>query len=280
MQKIITYSYPNRIQLLADLAGFNVEYTNVYQRNAKIYSGIDNTIDFDIKNADQKRIDLTTYDSIELNIMDISGNALPSSPYTVVPTLTKGIATVTIPAIDLENLIPQSFKYSVIATDGTKTIPLYVDSHFNALGTIQLIGPAVPTTRPTRLFDSFKGEIDYAGNVTHVSSAIATNFYEAIKTTSLSFDISVHNFIGSIYLQGTKDTTISVESFKNAEKLQEFNTSIATNNTVSFDNIPVGEYSYFRICWTNPIHGFLYGDTSYNQQITNQYGIVKKIIVQ
>ena len=49
MQKIITYSYPNRIQLLADLAGFNVEYTNVYQRNAKIYSGIDNTIDFDIK---------------------------------------------------------------------------------------------------------------------------------------------------------------------------------------------------------------------------------------
>ena len=43
MQKISTYLYPNRIELLADLAGFTVEYTNVYQRNIKIYAGIDNT---------------------------------------------------------------------------------------------------------------------------------------------------------------------------------------------------------------------------------------------
>ena len=98
MQKISTYLYPNRIELLADLAGFTVEYTNVYQRNVKIYNGIDNTLEFDIKNADQKRIDLSTLTNIELNIMDAGGLALPNSPYTLTPTAIKGIASVTIPS--------------------------------------------------------------------------------------------------------------------------------------------------------------------------------------
>ena len=85
MQKISTYLYPNRIELLADLAGFTVEYTNVYQRNIKIYNGIDNVLEFDIKNADQKRIDLSTLTQIELNVMDAQGNALPNSPYPITP---------------------------------------------------------------------------------------------------------------------------------------------------------------------------------------------------
>ncbi len=67
MQKISSYLYSNRVVLLANLAGFTVEYTNVYQRTIKIYNGIDNTIEFDIKNADQKRIDLATLTQIELN---------------------------------------------------------------------------------------------------------------------------------------------------------------------------------------------------------------------
>lgn len=280
MQKIISYTYPNRIQLLADLASFNVEYTNVYQRNVKIYNGVDNVIQFDIKNADQKRIDLATYDSMELHVMDSSGNALPNSPYTVTATATKGIATATIPADDLIDLIPQSFSYSVLVNNGTSTTPLYVDGHFNALGTLELIGTVVPNERPARVFNTFSGEIDYAGNVTHKSSAIAAKFYEAIPTTSLSFSIDVTNFIGTIYLQGTTDTTISVESFKDTTRLQEFTTSVATSSTVTFNNIPVDNYAYFRICWTNPIHGFAYGDqTSYNQQLITKYGSVNKITV-
>jgi hypothetical protein len=89
MQKISSYLYPNRIELLIDLAGSTVEFTSVYQRNVKLYNGIDNTIEFDIKNADQKRVDLTTLSIIELNIMDASGNSLPNSPYAITPILEK-----------------------------------------------------------------------------------------------------------------------------------------------------------------------------------------------
>ena len=101
MQKILTYLYPNRVQILADLTSFNVEYTNVYQRNVKIYNGIDNVLEFDIKNADQKRLDLNSFESIQLNIMDSNGIALPNSPYYMELLDTKGLATATIPLDDL-----------------------------------------------------------------------------------------------------------------------------------------------------------------------------------
>ena len=255
MQKISTYLYPNRVQLLADLASFNVEYTNVYQRNVKIYNGIDNTIEFDIKNADQKRIDLSTLTYIEMNVMDSSGQALPNSPYTVTPTSLKGIATVTIPADDLSYLNPQFFKYSVSAVkDGNETL-LYADSRFGAVGVLELVGSAMPVVRDSKIFESFTAEIDLKGTPTWHTSAIPAKFYEAVPTEALSFDINLTGFIGSVWIEATKDSTISVESFKHSTYLRSFTATVDSpaTTTLSFNNVPVGEYSYFRVSYSTPI---------------------------
>jgi hypothetical protein len=228
MQKIQSYLYTNRIQLLADVAGFTTEYTNVYQKTVKIYNGVDNVLEFDIKNADQKRIDLSTLTQLELNIMDAAGNALPSSPYTITPTATKGIATVTIPDIDLSEYTTQFFKYSVTALKNGNTIPLYADSRFGVAGTMELISNAMPTFRDERVYNTFTGEIDFSGNIQHRSSAIPAKFYEAEPTTTLSFEVNISSgFLGKVYLEGTTDMTISVNSFLNASQ------------TTIFDNISI-----------------------------------------
>lgn len=273
MQKIISYSYPNRIQLLANLDGFIVEYTNVYQRNVKIYKGVDNILEFDIKNADQKRLDLNTFDSIELNLIDISGAPVGNTPYAVFPTQLKGIATVTIPATDISSLENQTFKYSVIAyVNGSPTI-LYTDSHFTGLGIIELVGSAIPLSKPNRIFNTFSGEIDYMGNTINHSSAIPAKFYEAVTTQSINFAINCENFIGTIYLEATTDQTISVESFKNSPQLQVWSSNINTTSTINFNNIAINDYCYFRISWHYPLHQYQFGVN--NQTI----GTVKKIIV-
>ena len=280
MQKIITYLYTNRIQLLAGLAGFNTEYTNVYQRNVKIYSGIDNTLEFDIKNADQKRVDLTTFSSISLNIMDINGNGLPNNPYALTITSVKGIATVIIPATDLERLTPQTLQYSVTGIQDSKQVILYTDSHFGALGNLELVGSAVPITKPDRVFDSFTGEIDYMGNVLNHSSAIPAKYYEAIPTTSLNFSINCTDFVGTVYLEATTDQTISVESFRDSPQLQSWTTNTPTTSSITFSSIPICNYCYFRIVWHNTLHGFTYGPNSpYNPGFTNNSGIVNSVIV-
>ena len=255
MRKISSYLYPNRIELLADLASFNVEYTNVYQRTVKIYNGIDNTIEFDIKNADQKRIDLTPYvvadvSTIMMNVMDASGNALPNSPYVVTPTGLKGIATVTVPSADLEGLTPQFLRYSV-NIDNTL---LYADSRFGAVGTIELVGSAMPTVRPSRTYNSFTAEIDLKGAPIFHSSAIPAKFYEAVPTESLSFSVNLSGFVGSVYIEATKNTTINVEAFKHTNYLRSFTSTVSApaTTTLTFNDVPVGDFQYFRLSYTTP----------------------------
>lgn len=257
MQKIQSYLYTNRIQLLADVAGFTTEYTNVYQKTVKIYNGVDNVLEFDIKNADQKRIDLSTLSNIELNVMDATGNELPSSPYTITPTATKGIATVTIPDVDLGDYSTQFFKYSVTASKNGLTIPLYADSRFGVAGTMELISNAMPVFRDERVYDTFTGEIDFAGNILHRSSAIPAKFYETAAIETLSFQVKISSgFLGKVYLEGTTDMTISVNSWLNASQITIFD-NISSNVKTSAESTviittPVGSNNYFRLTWQWP----------------------------
>jgi hypothetical protein len=255
MQKIISYLYPNRIILLADLAGFNVENRVVYARTVKIYNGIDNTIQFDIQNADQKRIDLTTFSMIEMNVMDSQGNSLPTSPYVVTPTSVFGVGSTTIPQEDLAELKDQYLRYSVTAVSGGNDVMLYADSQFSAVGTLQLIGNAMPVMRDDRVYNTFTAEIDLNGFPINHSSAIPCKFYEAVKTTSLNFDIHVTGFLGTVWIEATTDQTISVESFRKAglpfgswtQSGSPFTGVIPYGSSV-----PVGNYNYFRVTYTSP----------------------------
>ena len=241
------------------MAGFTTEYTNVYQRTVKIYQGVDNVLEFDIKNADEKRIELVTspvITDIALNVMDASGNALPTSPYTVTPSTTiTGIATVTIPSADLEGLTSQFLTYSVTATKDTATIPLYGDSRFGLNGTIELITDAMPKARPSRVIKDFAAEIDLQGRPIYHSSSIPAKFYEAVKTETLSFDIHVTGFVGSIWIDAATSDTISVESWRAAGR--PFGTWIWSGDlftgTIPFaTTVPVGDYAYFRVSYQTP----------------------------
>jgi len=283
MQKISSYLYPNRVQLLVDLAGFTTEYTNVYQKIVKIYNGIDNTIEFDIKNADQKRIDLSTLTQIELNVMDAQGNALENSPYVVAPTALKGIATVTIPQEDLDELSSQYLKYSVTALNSQgNDVLLYADTRFGAVGTIEVVGDAMPIFRDARIYDTFTAEIDLKGTPIHHSSAIPAKFYEAVATSELSFEIAVagdanitaSGFVGSVWLEATTNSTISVDSFKHAVYLGSYTAPAASPRTspIVFDNILVKNYNYFRVSYQTPFENGL-GATFTVTKSSNTYQV-------
>jgi hypothetical protein len=259
MQKISTYLYPNRIELLADLAGFTVEYTNVYQRNIKIYKGVDNVIQFDIKNADQKRLDLVTSPSISgisMNVMDASGKALPNSPYTVDPvgSTLKGIASVTIPADDLASVTHQNLQYSITASDAIgNTIALYTDSRFSAIGTIEIVGSAVPVTRDSQVVTSFYKDLQFGTTQIEYfhSSAIPLRFYEAIPTTVANVDFRFNSFAGTVLVEATKDASISSESFTlRGTVLETFAVVTSTASTIKTYSA-IGDYTYIRISYTN-----------------------------
>jgi hypothetical protein len=255
MQKISSYLYPNRVQLLVDLAGFTTEYTNVYQKNVRIYKGIDNTLEFDIKNADQKRLELVTdpvITDIRLTVLDTAGNELPGSPYTAEPSDTiKGIAIVTIPASDIAGLDNQYLQYNVRATKDSNDVLLYGDTRFGAMGRIELAGSVNGVPKTARVYKDHVSDINLMGEIISHSSAIPTKFYEAVASTNMNIHAYIEDFIGKIYVQGTTASTISVESWKDAPKIMEFTYSVATTSVVHFHPLDIGEYNYFRVSWEN-----------------------------
>lgn len=278
MQKIQSYLYPNRSIAIADTAVFTTEFKKVYARTIKIYGGIDNTVQFEIMNADQKRLDLSTFSSINLNIMDAQNNSVLEYPVT--PTPIKGIATTTISADDTQELKLQSFKYTLTGLDDDgNDVLFYVDSHFNAIGTMDLAGEALPTFRDPAIYDTFTAEIDLDGVPIYHSSAIPTKFYEAVPTDSLNFEIEVIGFTGAIWLEATKNDTINTEAWLAAGKPfgswnQSLEDGLFTGVIPFAQNIPVGEYSYFRVSYqTNTING-IGASFDVSQKLDGTYNVV------
>jgi len=81
MQKISSYLYPNRINVVADLALFSTRWNIVYQNRVKIYQGVDNVLTIDVKNSDQKRIDISEMD---LHMIVTDTNGLYTQTHTLV----------------------------------------------------------------------------------------------------------------------------------------------------------------------------------------------------
>lgn len=159
MQKISSYLYSNRIQAVVNLAASPLEWRIVYQRKFKIYQGLDNVLELDVKNAEQKRIDITTY-AMKFVIMD----QLNQEVYTGdVDTATgiKGLGLMSVPAMALDTITPQFLKYTVyiLNDDDTKT-PVYGDTQFGVTGTIDLLAGAMPTGVPPKIINTFTYEID------------------------------------------------------------------------------------------------------------------------
>jgi hypothetical protein len=257
MQKISTYLYKNRYQLVADLAGFLTEYKIVYQRQIKVYKGIDNTIEFDIKNADQKRIDLSTLDtdSIQMNVMDHNGYALPNSPYTITPldqeTL-KGIASVTIPAVDIVDIDDQFLIFSISATQDDVPVILYGDTKFGAAGVIELIGTAFPVVRGIETYEDFYGLGTFDNkSIAYSSSSIHLKYRQAVKPNHVHIIITCTDFIGEIWVEATKDEVVGNESFTyKGTRLFEDTYTVVQNGTLELPIIMIEDYKNLRVNWS------------------------------
>lgn len=135
MQKIQFYLVPNRIAVTTDVAGYNTEFRQVYQRQIKIYKGIDNTIELDIRNSDQRKTAVTGY-TAELQFFDSEHKVLFTAAGT---TIGVGLMSVTIPAGTIVNLQPQMLKVAAKLVSANAELPLYIDSQFGLLGTVEVL---------------------------------------------------------------------------------------------------------------------------------------------
>ena len=228
MQKISSYLYSNRIPVNLDLTTSPLEWRIVYQRTVKIYKGYDNVIELDIKNAEQRRFNVSSL-TLKCLIMDELGQEIYTAP--VVHTATLGISKFTIPKVELDYLEPQFLRYVVYKqnNDGTRNV-IYGDTQFEAGGRMDLLGSAQIVTPAPKIIDTFTylhSTIDDATK-TYYSEAVEVNPpNDIVEATTMNLEFWCDNVEATVNVQITTDQVVSTGTDWNT--LETFTVASTTN---------------------------------------------------
>lgn len=211
MQLTPRYLVNNRINILANEAGFVTEVRQVYQRQLKIFSGIDNVLEFRLLNADSKPIDMDNYTAVfvaydENMKMIITHDGVQVQDGDSSATTNKGVFKVTITENDLLNVKSQYLSYNIYLKDADDNKVLtYTDAHFDGCGTIyvdtcQFPGPS--KTHSVTTFTELETDTWYSESI---DAQPGINGNEALHTIALYQT----NFDGDVTVQATLDNQVT-----------------------------------------------------------------------
>ena len=228
MQVFTQYLLNNRVALVADLADFTTEYRQVYKRNIKIYKGIDNTVEFQVKNADQKPVSINGQ-TVRFDIVDTSQRSLLTKNATVLDDGSsrnkRGLITVKLTAGELLNIDDQLAKYTLYLIDdaGERTL-LYADTQFGASGTIEIIDNAFAHPSATHEVSNFllDSGVYYSNAVTgeatrkdglHTMTVYSSDFNGTFTVEVTLNDVLNETALWSTYASYTVDFTQRTQPF-------------------------------------------------------------------
>lgn len=245
MQKILFYLVPNRIRVVADMAGFITEYRLVYQRKIKLYKGIRNTITLDVRNSDQKKVDCRPYTPI-INFFDIE-HKIVLSKSGIVNVSTPSLITVNIEPSELGLIENQMLTMISYLNSNTNPNLIYGDTQFGIGIPVEINDGVIERYRPpqevTRFQENF-GDQKYYSELVPFGPVINDDIYsDSTNSTIVTYHPGA--FRGIVTVEATNDQSTAIGNTW---------TVVATNNitaNVPFDINIVGNYTYLRFSFSN-----------------------------
>jgi len=258
MQTVSRYLLTNLVT--AYINGYHGRNSKVYDRQLKLYRGVNNPITFTFKNEDQKAQDVSTrtVDSgnyFELNIIDTE-----SKKSVITKTLdiiddgstasTKGQASCTINEGDLLSLDAKFYNFSIRerkldANGDPYRVVTYADTGYAAGGTIELLDGAYPEFVPSTVINTFtKSGSTYTSSYESAKPGINNN--TALHTVA----VYAKNFAGTLTIEGTMATEPEVTADPSNQYFTISTNNITTSDTIKYYNFN-GTLQGVRFVWTN-----------------------------
>lgn len=182
-------------------------YMPVYAKPLTLHKGVDNQLQFQFLNQEQKPVDITGK-SITCRILNYQGNELLIQKALTLTLPLTGLAVLNLNPAELENIVPQKCYYTLEIPVGDFDFPVFVDSNAGARGDINIVNSILPSfvpsmeiTIPTgQPFPNLQqGNYELPGNTqTYYSSTIETN-----DNPVLSFQVRYNNFQGNVAILGS-----------------------------------------------------------------------------
>jgi hypothetical protein len=207
----------------------------VYAKNLTIHKGIDNTLQFQFLNQDQKPVDLTGK-SISCKLMSYDGSEIILQKTLSLVYPLKGIASLDVLSLETLALDATLCYYSLTIPVGTFDYPVFVDDHSGGRGVIDVVNSVFPKfTQSTELELTIHTPPTDIAPVTYYSTTYIPKHFSL-----LTIQLALNNYIGTIKFQGSA-TGLSQEWFYLDQEQ-----SYAGYSDTDYFNIE-GHFPYFRI---------------------------------
>lgn len=263
MQINSVYLYPIRLEVYTNpSASWTKErYRKVYNNNLKVYRSVDNRIDLQVRNSDQKALSYAGT-ALVFNLVARDGKDLILSKDFTVVSEAQGTARLFISQQDLLELEPGMYNYSIsqetrVAIDGdeyrvTSRVPMYFDAQYGAIGTIEVSGDVLGIADNSLQVDQFSYVNPIVQGETtakfYISSIIDAQHDLTIPQALHTFQFYSTNYSGTVTIQGSLRDDAAPSVWVDL-------LTFTPSGNLDYKNIE-GKYNWFRIKH-NPTAGTL-----------------------
>jgi hypothetical protein len=230
-------------------------YRRVYNRNLKIFRGVDNRIDIQVRNNDQKASNIVG-STLVFNLVSQDTKDLVLQKDFTAMDLTTGKVTVNVTAEELLDLDMGFYNYSVIkevrstvdSTDYTVTskMPLYMDSQYDTVGTLEITGDVYGGVANSVIVDTFNYTNPFTQGAGEPFPFYTSEIIDAVPNTSPAYPIHTFQFYTTNYTG-----TVEIQASLDAQGATPRDTKFSTVATVDLANEKyknvTGKYNWFRV---------------------------------
>ena len=230
-------------------------YRRVYNRNLKIFRGVDNRIDIQVRNNDQKASNIVG-STLVFNLVSQDTKHLVLQKDFTAMDLATGKVTVILTAEELLDLDVGFYNYSIIkevrttvdSTDYTVTskMPLYMDSQYDTVGTLEITGDVYGDVSTSVNVSTFNYTNPFTQGAVEPFPFYTSEIIDASPNTSPAYPIHTFQFYTTNYTG-----TVEIQASLDAQGATPRETKWSTVATVDLANEKyknvTGKYNWFRI---------------------------------
>ena len=213
-------------QIVVVLSGNSVRsYMPVYSKPLMLHKGVDNQLQFQILDQNQKPVDLTGK-SITCRIINKEGNRVLFQKALTLQLPLTGLAVLNLNAADIEDIPAQQCYYTLEIPVNSFNYPVYVDQNAGGRGDLYIVNSILPSFVPSQEVTIPTGQPFPNVNPNSNANTTANIFYSSVINTEdnpiLTIQAKYVEYTGNVTIEGSTlvDSDWYIEKAKELEKQQ------------------------------------------------------------
>jgi len=180
-----------------------------YAKTLTLNKGVDNQIQFQFLNQEQKPVDITGK-VITFRLISYDGSAVLLNKALDLQLPLTGIATLNVGPAEIENIDPQKAHYSLEIPVGDFDYPVFVDQNAGARGDMNVVNSILPSFVPSATVTIPTGQpfpnlsqanLDYYGNGQYVE--YHTSPINTTNNPILTIQAQYDEYYGNVLIEGS-----------------------------------------------------------------------------